>query len=109
MKKIITLLAAMVMCLNLVACGGPDRQPAVDAYNELAENYNKFVEIGNEHLDELSEEDIDFWNGVADVVTEYSTTLEGETELTQEELDDMVELFNELNGVIVEALEGLEN
>lgn len=107
MKKIITVLAAMVMCLNLVACGGPDKQPAIDAYNELAENYNKFVEIGNENLSELSEEDIDFWNEVADYVTEYGETLEDDTEFTQEEIDEMVTMFNELNDIIVEALEGL--
>ena len=51
MKKIVALLLALVMCLSLVACGGPDKQPAVDAYNKLAQNYNTFVEQENENLD----------------------------------------------------------
>lgn len=107
MKKIVTILAAMVMCLNLVACGGPDKQPALDAYNEFAENYNQFVEIGNENLSELSAEDVEFWNEVAATVNEYGTKLEDGTEFTQEEIDDMVAMFNELNDIIVEALEGM--
>ena len=45
MKKLLTILLAAVLCLSLAACGGsgPDKQPAIDAYNKLAENYNKFV------------------------------------------------------------------
>ena len=38
MKRVIALLLALVLSLSLVACGGPDAQPAIDAYNKLAEN-----------------------------------------------------------------------
>lgn len=107
MKKLITFLAAMAMCVSLVACGGVDTQPAIDAYNTLATNYNSFVEIGNEHLDEIASEDIDFLNSVADVITEYGQKLGNGTEFTQEEVDDMVEKFNNFNDVIVEVLESL--
>ncbi len=57
MKKLLTILLAAVLCLSLAACGGsgPDKQPAIDAYNKLAENYNKFVEISNEDLSGWSE------------------------------------------------------
>lgn len=108
MKKLITLLAAMVLCINLVACGGVDTQPAVDAYNELCENYNKFVDIGNENLDAFTEEDIEFFNTCASAIDEYGKELENRTDFTQEEVDEMVEMFEEFNGIIEEAIGTLE-
>ena len=107
MKKFTALLLTLVLCLSMVACGssGPDKQPAIDAYNELAENYNKFVEITNEDLSGWSEEDIDYMNSIADAITQYGEQLESDDELTQEQLDKMVEACNEFNGVIEEYLE----
>lgn len=109
MKKLITFVLVLVMCLSLVACGGGvDTQPAIDSYNELTENYNKFVELGNAHLDEIAEEDVEFFNEIAAAIDEYGTKLESDTEFTQEEVDEMVEMFDELNGIIVETLEAWE-
>ena len=106
MKRVIALLLALVLSLFLVACGGPDKQPAVDAYNKLAQNYNTFVEQENENLDSWAEEDIEYMNQVADVITQYGEKLESDTEFTQEQIDEMVEMFNEFNAVIEEYLKG---
>ena len=106
MKRVIALLLALVLSLSLVACGGPDKQPAVDAYNKLAQNYNTFVEQENENLDSWAEEDIEYMNQVADVNTQYGEKLESDTEFTQEQIDEMVEMFNEFNAVIEEYLKG---
>ena len=106
MKRVIALLLALVLSLSLVACGGPDKQPAVDAYNKLAQNYNTFVEKENENLDSWAEEDIEYMNQVADVITQYGEKLESDTEFTQEQIDEMVEMFNEFNAVIEEYLKG---
>ena len=106
MKRVIALLLALVLSLSLVACGGPDKQPAVDAYNKLAQNYNTFVEQENENLDSWAEEDIEYMNEIATVITEYGTKLSGDTEFTQEQIDEMVGMFNEFNGVIEEYLKG---
>lgn len=103
MKKIITLLVTMVMCVNLVACG-VDTQPAIDAYNELAENYNEFVDYANEDLESYTQEDIDLLNGCAEVIDEYGEKLAGDAEFTEEEVDEMVEMFEEFNGIIEEFL-----
>lgn len=108
MKKVITFLVAMVMCLNLFACGGPDKQPAIDAYNELVENYNKFVDYANEDLDSYTQEEVDMMNSCADVITEYGEKLDNGTELTQEEVDEIVDMFVEFNGIIEEFLEAYE-
>lgn len=106
MKKIAALLLALVMCLSLVACGGPDKQPAVDAYNKLAQNYNTFVDQENENLDSWAEEDIAFMNEVAEVITQYGEKLESGTEFTQEQIDEMVDMFNEFNGMLEEYMKG---
>lgn len=105
MRKIITLLAAMALCVNLVACGGVDTQPAIDAYNELSSNYNTFVELANEEIDSIDQDDIDYLNALSAEMNEYATMLESDTEFTQEEVDEMVEMFNELNDIIVETLD----
>lgn len=105
MKKLISLLLALVMCLSLAACGGGvDTQPAIDAYNELTENYNEFVDYANADLDSYTQEDIDMMNGCAAVIDEYGAKLGGDTEFTQEEVDEMVEMFEEFNGIIEEFL-----
>ena len=106
MKRVIALLLALVLSLSLVACGGPDKQPAVDAYNKLAQNYNTFVEQENENLASWAEEDIEYMNEIATVITEYGTKLSGDTEFTQEQIDEMVEMFNEFNAVLEEYLKG---
>ncbi len=107
MKKTLAILLAAALCLSLAACGdsGPDKQPAIDAYNQLAENYNKFVETTNEDLSGWSDEDIDYMNSIADAITQYGEQLGSDTEFTQEQLDSIVEACNEFNGVIEEYLE----
>lgn len=108
MKKIITFLVTVVMCMNLIACGGVDTQPAIDSYNQLADNYNEFVDIVNENIDEVSDEDIELFNEVTAAMDEYAEMLSGDTEFTQEEVDEMVKTFDDFNAVIVEALESME-
>lgn len=104
MKKLTTLLLALVMCISFVACGGPDKQPAIDAYNELADHYNEFVDLINADIESVADEDIEFFNGCSDVLNEYAEKLESDTEFTQEEIDEMIEIFEEFNAVIEEAL-----
>ena len=106
MKKLIALILVMVLGLSLIACGGPDKQPAIDAYNKLAANYNAFVAQENANLDSWDAEDIEYMNEIAAVISEYSEKLSGDTEFTQEQIDEMVKDFNEFNAVIEEFLEG---
>lgn len=107
MKKLISLLLALVLCFALVACGdsGPDKQPAIDAYVEVCENYNQLVNLLNENIDAIPEEEIEFYNGCSELLEEYGAKLADENaELTQEELDEMVDVFVEFNTAVLEVL-----
>ena len=106
MKKLIALFLALVLGLSLIACGGPDAQPAIDAYNKMAKNYNAFVEKENENLESWAAEDIEYMNQVAAVIEEYAGKLSGDADFTQEQIDEMVKQFNEFNAVIEEYLKG---
>lgn len=106
MKKLIALVLTLVLSLSLVACGGVDTQPAIDAYNKLAENYNAFVDQENENLEAWAEEDIEYMNQVAEVITEYGTKLSDGAEFTEEEVNEMVEMFNEFNATIEAYMAG---
>ncbi len=44
-------------------------------------------------------------NSIADAITQYGEQLKSDDELTQEQLDEMVEACNEFNGIIEEYLE----
>ena len=47
-------------------------------------------------------------NNCADVINEYGTKLDSDEELTQEEIDEMVDMFDEFNGIIEEYLQEAE-
>ena len=51
MKKITSLLLVLVMCVSLVACGGVDKQPAIDAFNKASTAYDEVATIINENPD----------------------------------------------------------
>ena len=95
MKKLVSAFLALIMCLSLAACGGPDKQPAVDAYNQVSETYNEFVDIANESIEELTDEEIEFFNGCADVLNEYADALEKRNDFTQEEIDNLIQVLRE--------------
>ena len=105
MKKLIALSLALMMMFALAACGGPDKQPAIDAYNKLAANYNTFVAQENENLDAWAEEDIEYMNEIAAVITEYSEKLSGDTEFTQEQIDELKAHVDEINYDVAAAYE----
>ena len=102
MKRLIVCLFSLVLCLSLMGCGGVDIQPAVGSYQQVSENYNAFVETANAEIDMLSDEDIEFLNGIADVLNDYANKLSSGYEFTQEEVDEMIAAFEEFDGVLKE-------
>lgn len=88
MKKLVSLMLAAVMCLSLAACGGPDKQPAIDAYNNAATAVNALVEIMNNDIDTYADY-IDTMNQIVDDLNEVADVLENE-KLDKNTLDELV-------------------
>ena len=59
MKKLFPLLLVLVMCVSLVACGGPDKQPAIDEFNEASTAFDALVAIINKDIESYPDEVIE--------------------------------------------------
>lgn len=94
MKKMASLLLVTAMCLSMAACGGPDKQPAIDAHNRAADAMNALGEIINADPETYSEY-LDDMNTLIDSMNQCGEMLEGD-ELDQEQLDEWTEQCNEI-------------
>ena len=84
MKKLFTLLATLALCLSLAACGGPDKQPAVNAFNSASGDIDSCpADLG------------DMLNQLSDQLTTKGEQLQND-DLSQEDLDAMTEWFGEV-------------
>ena len=93
MKKLIALALVLVLCVSLVACGGPDKKPAVDAFNKASTAFNEVSAVINADIESYDEEFVDGMIEMANLLAEYKDLLESDKEISQESLDDMVEWF----------------
>ena len=90
MKKFIALLLALVMGLSIVACGGPDKQPAIDAFNHAKDAFNEVSAEINKEPDAYAEEVIDTMIEMANLLQQHGEILGSDQEITQEQLDEMI-------------------
>ncbi len=104
MKRLVALLLAVIMCFALVACGGPDRQPAIDAFNEASAAFDALANEVNANPDAYAQEVFDTLNEMADVMLQHKELLEGEEEISQEKLDEMMAWYEDVL-VWVESVE----
>lgn len=96
MKKMTAFLMMMAMCFTLVACGGPDTQPAIDAFNSASDVYDRLVNTLNANADEYPQELFDVMNEMADAMLEHKEILESGEELTEEQIAEMIEVFGKV-------------
>jgi len=107
MKKLLTLLLTLVMCLSLVACGGPDRQPAIDEFNEASTAFDALVEIINKDIEAYPQEVIDLMVEMSEALTLHKETLESDEELTEEKLNEMIEWYNVVDQWVIDLKKDL--
>ena len=92
MKKFFALLLTLVMVLSLAACSSaPDKQPAIDAFNETSAVFNEAGAIINENADAVDPEVIATFQDMSALLNQYGELLRGDTEIEQEKLDEMTE------------------
>ena len=93
MRKIIAFLMMMVMCFTLVACGGPDVQPAIDAFNSASDVFDRLGNTLNANAEAYPQELFDAVNAKAEEMIAYKEVLESGEEFTEEQIAEMVEVF----------------
>lgn len=103
MKKLIALALALVMCLALVACGGTDKQPAIDKFNETSIAFNAVAAEINANIELFDEEVITTMTDMANLLNEYNALLSGDQEIAQEDLDAMIEWFGEVDAWVAQV------
>lgn len=96
MKKLSAIIMAMVMSLSLVACGGVDIQPAIDAFNNASTAYDAVSNKVNAEIEAYPEEFVTTMNELADTMLEYKAVLESGEELTEEQVNEMITVFAEV-------------
>lgn len=90
MKKLISLLLVLVLSVSLVACGAPDRQPAIDAFNAANSIFAEVANVINGNPDAFDEAVFDSMMELGKTIAEHKALLEGDTDLSQEQLDEMI-------------------
>ena len=82
MKKFFALLLTLVMVLSLAACSSaPDKQPAIDAFNETSAVFNEAGAIINENADAVDPEVIATFQDMSALLNQYGELLRGDTEI----------------------------
>ncbi len=109
MKRITSLLLALIMCLSLVACGAPDRQPAMDAFNKTSAAFNEIGAVINADPGAYDQEVIDTMVEMANLLNQYKEILEGDNDLSEEDLDNMIAWFGTVDEWIADVNAELGN
>ena len=93
MKKIIALILVLAMCFMLAACGdsAPDKQPAIDAFNKASVPLGEVCTAVEADPDAFSDELFNELAEMSEGMAAYKTLLEGEEEMTEEDIADAVE------------------
>lgn len=108
MKRMYAVLMTLVMCISLVACGGVDKQPAIDAFNNASTAFDDLVNKMNANIDAYPQELIDVMNEMANGMLENKEILESDMELTEEQINEMIAAFAEVEKWAVETDAQLE-
>ena len=102
MKKLISLLLALIMCLSLAACGGPDKQPAIDAFNAANTAFAEVANQMNENPEAFPEDTVESMIELGEVLAEHKAMLEGDEELSEEKLEEMIAWYATVEEMIAE-------
>ena len=103
MKRLVSLVLATVMCLSMVACGGVDKQPAIDAFNSANTAFTELATAMNENIDLYSDEFVEVMMGMSDSLAQCKELLESDTELTEETVADLVTQLNDIEAWVADA------
>ena len=110
MKKLFSMILAMVMCVSLTACGGGvDKQPAIDAFNSANTAFTELANKVNADIEAYPDDLIDVMTDMSGMLSEYKALLEGDQELTEENITEIIGVFNQVETWAKESLPQLDS
>lgn len=106
MNKLVSLLLALAMCFLLAACGGPNKQPAIDAFNKASDAFNEVSAIMNQDPETYGVY-YDAMIEYAEILNEVGSTLKN-NDLDQATLDALVSGCKDIEEWSIELKAALE-
>ena len=97
MKKIVAFVLALVLSLSLVACGGADKQPAIDAFNKTSAAFNEVAAIINADIESWDAESVEVMKEMAGVLQQHGELLSSNQEISEESLAEMIAWYAEVD------------
>lgn len=107
MKKWIAFLLTAVLCVALVACGGPDKQPAIDAHNKAGEAVNALADIINADPETYADW-IPEMNELVEQLNQCGEYLSKTENAEQDALDEWVGICKDIEQWAIDAKAELE-
>lgn len=72
---------------------GTDKQAAIDAFNKASTSFNEVANAINANPDAYDQDVIDTMIEMADVLQQHKELLEGDTEIEEDKLNEMIEWY----------------
>ena len=107
MNKLVSLMLALAMCVSLAACGGPNKQPTVDAFNKASGVFNEVSAIINQDIGAYDEEFVNEMIELANLLNEIKDKLDS-NDLDQETLDNLTDWCGQVEQWAVDVKSALE-
>ena len=104
MKKLMVLIMTMMMGMSLVACGGADKQPAIDAFNKTSTSFNEVANIINENP-QAYDQDLVTMVDMAGVLNEHKQILESDDDVEEEKLQEMIDWYGTVDEWVAQVKE----
>lgn len=108
MKKLLSFLLAMTLCLSLAACGGPDKKAAIDAQSRAKDIVNELSSILNQDPETFADYIAELIP-MAETLNDCAQALAKQEDLTQEEIDQWEATCNEIYDRAKEIQDYFEN
>ena len=105
MKKLMVLIMTMMMGMSLVACGGADKQPAIDAFNKTSTSFNEVANIINENPQAYDQDLVDTMVDMAGVLNEHKQILESDDDVEEEKLQEMIDWYGTVDERVAQVKE----
>jgi len=87
MKKFLVIMMVALVCLSLVACGGPDMEAVSAAHTKASTAFNEVATYMNENAGAFGEEETSFMIEMAGALEDMKAMLES-GDATQEQVDE---------------------